>query len=44
MYEELVNRNAIPNKVTTKKGDLDNLESNFDRKIEEMTNVFLEQL
>ena len=34
VYDELVNQNEIPIKMTATKEDLNNLEVNFDKKIE----------
>ena len=42
VYDELVNQNEIPIKMTATKEDLNNLEPNFHRKIEKMSNVLLE--
>ena len=44
VYDELVNQNEIPFKMTATKEDVNNLEANFDRKIDKMSNVLLEQL
>ena len=43
MYDELVNQNEIPIKMTAIKEHLNNLEANFDRKIDKMLNVLLKQ-
>ena len=42
--DEVVNQNEIPIKMTVTKEDLDNLEANFDRKIDKMLNLLLKQL
>ena len=42
--DELENQNKIPIKMTATKEDLNILEVNFDRKIDEMPNVLLEKL
>ena len=44
VYDELVNQNEIPIKMTATKEDLNILEENFDRKIDKMPNVVLEKL
>ena len=44
MYEELVNQNEIPIKMTATKEDLNILAANFDRKIDKMLNLLLEKL
>ena len=44
MYAELVNQNEIPIKMTAAREDPNNLKANFDRKIDKMSNVLLEQL
>ena len=44
VYDELVNQNEIPIKMKATKEDLNNLEANLDRKIDKISNVFLEQL
>ena len=44
MYDELVNQNEIPIKMTATKEDLNVLEANFDRKIDKMSNVLLEKM
>ena len=44
VYEELVNQNEIPIKMTATKEDLNIIEANFDRKIDKMSNVLLEKL
>ena len=44
VYEELVNQNQIPIKMTETKKALNILEANFDRKIDKMSNVLLEKL
>ena len=44
VYEELVNQNEIPIKMTATKEDLNIIEENFDRKIDKMSNVLLEKL
>ena len=44
MYEELVNQNEIPIKMTATKEDLNIIEANFDRKIDKMSNLLLEKL
>ena len=43
MYDELVNQNEIPIKMTAIKKHLNNLEANFVRKIDKMLNVLLKQ-
>ena len=43
MYDELVNQNEIPIKMTAIKEHLNNFEANFDRKIDKMLNVLLKQ-
>ena len=44
VYAELVNQNEIPIKMTAAREDLNNLKTNFNRKIDKMSNVLLEQL
>ena len=44
VYDELVNQNEIPIKMTATKEDLNILEANYDRKIDKMSNVLLEKL
>ena len=44
VYDELVNQNEIPIKMTATKEDLNILEANFDRKINKMSNILLEKL
>ena len=44
VYDELVNQNEIPIKMTATKEDLNILEANFDRKIDKMSNILLEKL
>ena len=44
VYDQLVNQNEIPIKMTATKEDLNILEENFDRKIDKMPNVVLEKL
>ena len=44
VYEKLVNQNEIPIKMTATKEDLSNLGAIFDRNIEKMSTVLLEQL
>ena len=44
VYAELVNQNEIPIKMTPAREDPNNLKANFDRKIDKMSNVLLEQL
>ena len=44
VYDELVNQNEISIKMKATKEDLNNLEANLDRKIDKISNVFLEQL
>ena len=39
-----MNQNEIPIKITATKEDLTNLEANFDRKIDKISSVLLEQL
>ena len=39
VYDELVNQNEIPIKMTATKEDLNILEANFDRKIDKMSNI-----
>ena len=44
MYDELVNQNETPIKMTATKEDLYILEANLDRKIDKMSNVVWEKL
>ena len=39
VYDELVNQNEIPIKMTATKEDLNILEANFNRKIDKMSNI-----
>ena len=44
VYDELVNQNEIPIKMTATKEDLNILEANFDRKINKLSNILFEKL
>ena len=44
VYDELVNQNEIPIKMTATKEDLNILEANFDGKINKLSNILFEKL